>query len=95
MKLVGASQTVLMEDVQGHQACDEENTNFMWPMAKERLIGRDKHPFVLFSSVGADPRRRIHPSCKYTVIANLKIFNEEVYILFFFTILCAWSPIWL
>ena len=52
-------------------------------MAKERLIGRDKHPFVLFSSVCADPLRRIHPSGKYTVIAKLKIFNKEVYILFF------------
>lgn len=49
-----------MGDGQGDQTCDEENTNFMWPMAKERLIGEDKHPFVLFSSVGADPLRRIH-----------------------------------
>ncbi|KAF1375584.1 hypothetical protein PFLUV_G00221700 [Perca fluviatilis] len=28
-------------------------------MAEERLIGEDKHPFVLFSSVSAEPLRKI------------------------------------
>lgn len=57
-----------MENGQGDQTCDEENTNFMWPMAEERLIGEDKHPFVLFSSVSAEPLRKILQSGKYTFI---------------------------
>ena len=60
-----------MEDGQADQTCDEKNTNFMWPMAEERLIDEDKQPFVLFSSVSAEPLRRIHQSGKYSVIYTI------------------------
>lgn len=56
------------EDGHGNQACDEESTNFMWPMVKERLT--DKHPIVLFSSVSTKPARS-ELSGKYLSIENI------------------------
>lgn len=54
-------------------------------MAKERLMGEDKHPFVLFSSVSVAQLRRFHQSGKYTVIyiINLKYLNERLIHSFF------------